>query len=47
MTRYIFATFASIAISFFAHKVIAIPDLYFIFGAIDAFCVMAILQVQS
>jgi len=40
--RYLSAIIVSLVISFVAHKIIAIPELYFIIGAIDAFFVLAI-----
>jgi len=33
----------SVAFSFFAHKIIAIPELYFIFGALDVACCLLII----
>ena len=42
--RNIFAFVFSIAFSFFAHTVIAIPEIYFILGAVNAAIVMLILQ---
>ena len=41
--RFLLACIVSITISFIAHKVIAIPELYFIFGGLDAFVVMFIM----
>jgi len=37
------ALMVSLLISLIAHKVVAIPDLYFIFGCLDAIVVMEIL----
>jgi len=44
--RYLLAMLFSVAFSFFAHKIIAIHDLYFIFGAIDAAVVIVILKAD-
>jgi len=42
--KFLLATVFSIIFSFVAHKIIAIPELYFIFGAIDAAVVIIILK---
>jgi len=46
MIRFLLALIVSVLISFLAHKVIAIQELYFVFGALDAFIVMLIFYDQ-
>jgi hypothetical protein len=41
--RFLLACIGSIALSLIAHKIIEIPDLYFLFGVFDAVIVMFIM----
>jgi len=43
LTRFLLASIVSVIFSAITHKVIAIPDLYFILGTIDGLIVLAIL----
>jgi len=44
--KFLLATLFSVAFSFFTHKIIDIPELYFVFGAINAVVVMIILKAD-